>query len=202
MSIGAHIGAFVREMRVRATRWILRHRISARHPTLINDPTAIWDYGYRDITAIEVGRNVAVLAYTEIVVQRRTPHSRNVGRLVLGDGSVVGAGVVIRAAGGEIHLGKGSGIGQHGVVVAANHAVKPGELRLNTPLDESRCHVFIGDNVWVGANSVILPGCRIGDNAVIGAGSVVNTDVPAGELWAGVPARRIKSVEAAASAAV
>ena len=38
-------------------------------------------------------------------------------------------------------------------------------------------------------------GARIGDNAVIAAGSVVRGEVPAGELWGGVPARRIKTIE-------
>lgn len=195
MTIGAHIGALWQEAHWRISRWILAHRIRARHPTLICDPTAIWDYGFHDIAAIEIGKNVSVLAHVEIVVRKRAPHSNIEGRLVLCDGAVIGAGANIRAAGGEIHLGKGSGIGQNGVVVAANHAVKQGELRLHTPWDETRCHVFIGDNVWIGANSVVLPGCRIGDNAVIGAGSVVTSDIPPNELWAGVPARKIKALE-------
>lgn len=38
--------------------------------------------------------------------------------------------------------------------------------------------IFIGNNVWIGANSIILRGVRIGDNAVIGAGCIVNKDVP------------------------
>lgn len=48
--------------------------------------------------------------------------------------------------------------------------------------------VVIGDDVFVGAFSVILKGVRIGDRAIIGAGSVVTRDVPADEIWAGNPA--------------
>ncbi len=199
MSIAGHIGALQREAAWRVSRWVLAHRIRARHPTLICDPTAIWDYGFRDIAAIEIGKSVSVLAHVEIVVRSRSPHSDKEGRLVLGDNSVIGAGANIRAAGGEIHLGKGSGIGQNTVVVAANHAIKPGQMRIHTRWDETRCNVFIGDNVWIGANSVILPGCRVGDNAVIGAGGVVSSDVPPNELWAGVPARRVKAFEPDAS---
>ncbi|MCA1811900.1 MAG: acetyltransferase, partial [Halobacteriales archaeon] len=44
----------------------------------------------------------------------------------------------------------------------------------------------------VGANCTILPGVTIGEGAVVGAGSVVTRDVPAGEFWAGVPARRVR----------
>lgn len=59
---------------------------------------------------------------------------------------------------------------------------------------------LIGDGVWIGAHAVLLQGVCIGDRAVIAAGAVVVRDVPAGELWAGVPARRIKAVKAESAA--
>ena len=49
--------------------------------------------------------------------------------------------------------------------------------------------VKIGNNVWIGGNSVICPGVTIGDNVVIGAGSVVTRDIPAWSLAAGNPCR-------------
>ena len=48
--------------------------------------------------------------------------------------------------------------------------------------------VIIGDNVWVGANAIILPGVTIGDYSVVAAGAVVTKDVPSGVLVAGNPA--------------
>ena len=51
--------------------------------------------------------------------------------------------------------------------------------------------VTIGDDVFVGANAIILKGVTIGQRAIIGAGSVVTKNVPAGEIWAGNPARKI-----------
>ena len=54
--------------------------------------------------------------------------------------------------------------------------------------------VKIGDNVWIGACSVILPGVTIGDMSVVAAGSVVTKDVPPHVLVAGVPAKIIKSI--------
>lgn len=55
--------------------------------------------------------------------------------------------------------------------------------------------VDIGDRVFIGAGSIILPNVRIGDDCVIGAGSVVTTDVPAGTVYAGNPAKFIKTTE-------
>ena len=52
--------------------------------------------------------------------------------------------------------------------------------------------VRIGKGAAVGARCTILPGVTIGDGAVVGAHSLVNRDVPAGEFWAGVPARRVR----------
>ncbi|MEO7067511.1 MAG: DapH/DapD/GlmU-related protein [Rhodanobacter sp.] len=49
----------------------------------------------------------------------------------------------------------------------------------------------IGDGVWIGAHAVILRGVQIGDCAVVAAGAVVTRNVPAREIWGGVPARRI-----------
>ena len=54
--------------------------------------------------------------------------------------------------------------------------------------------VKIGDNVWVGANVTILKSVSIGDGAVIAAGAVVNKDIPAHELWGGIPAKKIKGL--------
>ena len=55
--------------------------------------------------------------------------------------------------------------------------------------------VRIGEHAFIGANSTILKGVTIGPKAVIGTGSVVTKDVPAGEIWAGNPARRIRTAE-------
>lgn len=53
--------------------------------------------------------------------------------------------------------------------------------------------IQIMDNCFIGAKSVIMPNVKIGPNAIVGAGAVVTKDVPEGEIWGGVPARRIGS---------
>ena len=53
-------------------------------------------------------------------------------------------------------------------------------------------NVTIGNNVFIGAHSVVMPGVTIGDNVIIGAGSVVSRDIPPDSVAVGVPARVIK----------
>ena len=60
---------------------------------------------------------------------------------------------------------------------------------------ENRYRVSIGNDVWIGANAVILPGITIGRHVVVAAGAVVTKDVPPYSLVAGVPARVIKQLE-------
>lgn len=54
--------------------------------------------------------------------------------------------------------------------------------------------IHVGDDVWIGGNSVILPGITIGNNSVVGAGSVVTKDVPEDVVVAGNPAKVIKNI--------
>lgn len=49
--------------------------------------------------------------------------------------------------------------------------------------------IIIGNNVWIGANAVILPGVKIGNGVIVAAGAVVNCDIPDNVMVAGVPAR-------------
>lgn len=54
-------------------------------------------------------------------------------------------------------------------------------------------NVIIGNNVWIGMNSVVLKGVHIGDNVIIGANSVVTKDIPSNSIAVGVPCKVIKS---------
>ena len=54
--------------------------------------------------------------------------------------------------------------------------------------------VTVGDNVWIGGNTVILPGVTVGSNVVIGAGSVVSKDIPDNTIAAGNPCKVIREI--------
>jgi len=68
-------------------------------------------------------------------------------------------------------------------------------LRDKYPSLELTNRISIGNNVYIGLNSTILPGVTIEDNVIIGAGSVVSRDIPSNSVAAGVPAKVIKSLE-------
>lgn len=51
--------------------------------------------------------------------------------------------------------------------------------------------IEVMDNVFIGANSMIMYGTRIGRNVIVAAGSIVTKDIPSNEIWGGVPARKI-----------
>jgi acetyltransferase-like isoleucine patch superfamily enzyme len=80
------------------------------------------------------------------------------------------------------------------VLVASTHDTVLGQRYIHTPWDESRSGVDVGANVWIGAQCVLVAGVVVGDDAVIAAGAVVTKNVPAGEIWAGVPARKLRDV--------
>lgn len=100
----------------------------------------------------------------------------------------------------RIVIGDNSGIGPNVQIYAVTHPVNPDErLSLDTktgfPFWKGyTAPVIIGQNVWIGGGSVILPGVTIGDNAVIGAGSVVTKSVPPNSLAIGNPARVVKKL--------
>ncbi|MBU6245860.1 MAG: hypothetical protein KGP12_11660 [Actinomycetales bacterium] len=87
---------------------------------------------------------------------------------------------------GTIRLGNGVRLGPGVTILAAGH--DPDDLDRR----DLAAPVVIGDNVWVGGNSVVRYGVTIGENTVVGAGSVVTKDLEANAIYAGVPARLIR----------
>lgn len=91
----------------------------------------------------------------------------------------------------DIFVGDNVMFGPNVTVATAGHPVDP-ELRRKVA--QFNIPVHIGDNVWIGAGAVILPGITIGENSVIGAGSVVTKDVPANVVAVGNPCRVLRRI--------
>ena len=81
--------------------------------------------------------------------------------------------------------------GPNVTVATAGHPILP-EIRQE--LYQYNIPVHIGNNCWIGAGSIILPGVTIGDNTVIGAGSVVTKDIPANVVAVGNPCRVLRAI--------
>lgn len=54
--------------------------------------------------------------------------------------------------------------------------------------------IHVGNNVWIGAGAILLPGVTIGDDTVIGAGSIVTKDIPSGVVAVGNPCRILREI--------
>ena len=129
----------------------------------------------------------------------------------LGDYSVIESFACINNAVGDVMIGDHTRIGLHNTIIgpveigshvnlaqgitvtALNHNFDDTEKRI----DEQGVitnPVTIEDDVWIGANAVILPGVTIGNHCVVAAGAVVTKDVPPHSLVAGVPAKVIKQI--------
>ncbi|MCM8758795.1 MAG: acyltransferase [Candidatus Omnitrophica bacterium] len=111
--------------------------------------------------------------------------------MVIGDHTWIGQQCFLHSAGGLI-IGKGVGIGPAVIILTSEHDASNIEIPVYfNPLKFER--VIIKDGADIGAGSIILPGITIGEGAIIGAGSVITHDIPDYEIWAGVPARKLKT---------
>ncbi len=147
---------------------------------------------YDDISSIDIGCEVVIGPYSDIVVLRKTQYSSLEGCLTIGNRVVIGSGTNIRAAGGAISIADNGLLAQNVSLIAANHLMGNTSPYRDLPWDTQRTGVILEENVWVGAGAVLLPGCKVGKNSVIAAGAVVTNDVPANQLWGGIPARLLK----------
>jgi acetyltransferase-like isoleucine patch superfamily enzyme len=112
---------------------------------------------------ILVGKNAHINQYCCVWA---SPHSR----IALGDNLLMGPGVKI---------------------FSSNHSTHVGTPMNLQPFVEK--DIIIGNDVWLGANSVIVAGVTIGEGAIVAAGSVVTKDVPEYTVVGGVPARPIRT---------
>lgn len=113
-----------------------------------------------------------------------------VGDVMIGDHTRIGLHNTII---GPVKIGSHVNLAQGITVTALNHNFDDTEKRIDEQ-GVSTNPVAIEDDVWVGANAVILPGVTIGNHCVVAAGAVVTKDVPPHSLVAGVPAKVIKNI--------
>ena len=108
-----------------------------------------------------------------------------VGDVVIGDFSRIGIHSTVI---GPVTIGSHVNLAQGITVTAFNHNFSSKDKFIDEQ-GVATSPIVIEDDVWIGANAVILPGVRIGRHSVIAAGAVVNRDVPPYSLAVGVPAQ-------------
>ena len=113
-----------------------------------------------------------------------------VGDVTIGDHTRVGIHCTVI---GPVCIGNHVNLAQGITVTALNHNFADSSRKIDEQGISTK-PVVIGDDVWIGANAVILPGVTIGRHVVVAAGAVVTKDVPDYSLVAGVPAKEIKKL--------
>lgn len=91
----------------------------------------------------------------------------------------------------EVKIGNNVMLGPNVSIFTAGHPIDP--VKRNEGW-EYAIPVSIGNNVWIGGNTVINPGVQIGDNTVIGSGSVLTKDIPSNVIAAGNPCKVIREI--------
>ena len=124
------------------------------------------------------------------VVESYSCINNAVGDVIIGDHTRVGLHNTVI---GPVTIGNHVNLAQGITVTALNHNFADNNLRIDEQ-GVSTNPVTIGDDIWIGANAVILPGVTIGNHSVVAAGAVVTKDVPPHTLVGGVPAKIIKTL--------
>lgn len=127
---------------------------------------------------------------TKSVIESYCCINNAVGDVVIGDHTRIGIHNTII---GPVTIGNHVNLAQGITVTALNHNFIDTTLRIDEQ-GISTNPVVIGDDVWIGANAVILPGVTIGRHVVVAAGAVVTKDVRDNCVVGGVPAKVLKDL--------
>lgn len=119
------------------------------------------------------------------------PHIVFKGNITIGANFYFNSGKISSGDKSSVKIGKWCAIGHnvniHAITHNADYSTGPEEER---PAKEA--DIIIGDNVWIGSNSFIMPGVIIGNNSVVGANSVVTKNIPDNAIYGGIPAKLIR----------
>lgn len=147
--------------------------------------------------------NIAQKIYLKIKIKRSTPVKRGelLKKSILKDSEIGSNFQVHRNVnfGSEPYLLKfGNDVRITSGVIFATHDGGMWVLRNNNMAKDADLfgNIEVGNNVHIGVNAIIMPNVKIGDNVVIGAGSIVTKDVSSNSVMAGIPAKKLSTIEA------
>lgn len=169
-----------------------RHAVECAAPPTINGRLSLVGNG-----KVTLGKNVTInsshASNPTGLGSRTTLYVLPGAELTIGDG--VGMSNCVIAAARSVKIGNDVLIGTDVKIYDTDfHSSDFVERMENDPAKIPAKPVEIGNGAFIGSGSIVLKGVHIGARSVIGAGSVVTKDVPAGEVWAGNPAKLIKKL--------
>jgi galactoside O-acetyltransferase len=141
---------------------------------------------FRGCKNIRLGNNIGFGLNSQVYA-----NGKGKERIDFGDNVYLNSNVMINAdQGGKIKIGSNVLFGPNVVVRASNHQFQDRNVPI---LDQGHKEgtIMIGDDVWIGANAVVLLDLTVGNGAIIAAGAVVTGNVEAYSIVAGVPAKKI-----------
>lgn len=119
------------------------------------------------------------------------PHIVFKGNIEIGSNSYFNSGKISAGPNSKVIIGEWCAIGHNVNIHAKTHdpdySTGPMNKRPGVEGD-----IIIGNNVWIGSNTFLLPGIKVGNNSVIAANAVVNKDVPENAIVGGIPAKVIR----------
>lgn len=141
---------------------------------------------------LTIGTDSYIGKFSTLIIDKGFGEDTHESKIIIGDNTYIGEYNNLRAAGGTIMIGNDCLISQHVTIVSSNHGLSKDSLIRKQPWCSKNNTVTIDDDVWIGANTVILPGVHLCTGAVVAAGSIVTKDVPAYGIVCGNPAKLIK----------
>jgi len=190
----------LRTMRIITSRYLFPFMISLRKGISIEGPIIVRGYPLIEMAKgarIVIGSNVTLNSSNRgYHLNMHSPVKLMADKAE----AMISIGANTRIHGSCLHAREAITIGNNCLIAANTLIMDSSGHEISFPDVENRIHttggsspVAVEDNVWIGANTIVLPGVRIGSGSIIGAGSVVTKDVPAFSVAAGNPARVVKS---------
>lgn len=161
--------------------WLQAQGMQIGPGTLLGHVSVPWPHSVR------LGR--ACMLEDNVELHYNGPYTPEV-RIDIGDNVYISSGVQFNIeerllVGRDVMIGSGTRLIDH------NHGFSRRDLPIRAQ-PSSSAPITIGDDVWLGANVLILKGVQVGCGSIVGAGSVVLRSIPPGQIWAGNPARFLK----------
>lgn len=161
--------------------------------SVIVRPCSLQGGGLREIN---IGTNTRIQSHSVLECWKRYGNQEFSPHISIGNNCKIGEYFHITAC-NRITIGDGLLTGRFVLITDNSHGhlslADAGTPPINRQL-ESKGEVVIGNNVWLGDKVTILAGVHIGDNVIIGANSVVTKDIPSNSMAAGIPAKVLKNV--------